>query len=167
MHKICQQGERVTAKACTKWMTIDSKELTTKYYYILSTPESILAIRNEELGDCLLAWQKGYNAELYLKEIVPLTDIKTEYSITKIKFGDLVIEAMESKSSIIIDELPNEAWSEHIDIKDWIKNYPKDIRGIKILMTNEKQKDVLREKSIGLTNISSEIEINSMDSVPF
>jgi hypothetical protein len=131
-------------------MTIDSKKLTTKYYYILSTLESILAIRNEELGDCLLAWQKEYNAELYLNEILPLSDIKAKYDIAKIKFGDLVIEAMESKSSIIIDELPNEAWLEHIDIKDWIKNYPKDIRGIKILMTNEKQKDVLREKSIGV-----------------
>lgn len=74
---------------------------------------------------------------------MPLSDIKAKYDIAKIAFGDLVIEAMESKSGIIIDELPDEEWIEYIDIKDWLKNHPQDLGGIKVLMANETKIDDL------------------------
>jgi hypothetical protein len=111
-------------------------------YYVISTPELILGIKDGELGECLLAWSKRYNAELYLNEILPLTDIKTQFAVIKVRYGDMVLTAMESKVGIIIDELPDDRWLDYVDVKKWLSDYPLDMNSIQWLMEKEFKNEV-------------------------
>jgi hypothetical protein len=106
-------------------------ELKKKSYYVLSTDDYLLGIRDNELGECLLAWSKIHNAEMYLNEILPLSEIQTKFYISQVAYGDLVIEAMESNIGIIIDELPDDNWLEFTDTVGWKAKYPLDINKIK------------------------------------
>jgi hypothetical protein len=111
-------------------------ELKKISYYVLSTDEIVLGIRDNELGECLLAWSKKHNAELYLNEILPLSEIQTKFYVNRVMYGDLVIEAMESNVGIIIDELPDDKWLEFIETSGWKAKHPMDIQNIKAYINN-------------------------------
>jgi hypothetical protein len=109
-------------------------ELRKTSYYVISNADGMLGIRDNELGECILAWSKIHNAEMYLIDIVPLSDIQTKFTVNIIRYGELVIEAMQMRVGIIIDELPDDNWLDFIDTKGWLESYPLDLNNIKAYM---------------------------------